>query len=97
MALFERVREVYGLLAEGDFARSLQGARLALSSMPVLDGQPALALHEAIVDGLHDFLAELHESGLDLEAAWGVPRAEVDVDHCQPVGHQLARAAAAAP
>jgi len=69
------------LLAEGDFARSLQGARLALSTLPVIDGQAVLALHEGIVDGLHDFLAELHESGLDLVDIWGVRRDEVDVAH----------------
>jgi hypothetical protein len=73
------VEAVYTLLAQREFGAAMKAVELAKSAVPEAEGSALLALHEAIVHALDEFLTELGEHGVQNQSLWGIELADVDV------------------
>ena len=70
---------VYSLLAKRDLDASIRAYKAAKSMISNSQGAELLALHEAIVEVLTEFLSEIGEHHLQNQALWGISSSEVNI------------------
>lgn len=91
----ESVNATYALLAKRDLAAAMAAYRTARGAIATAQGPALLALQEAVTEALSSFLKELGEHGLQNQALWGLPLADLDIqalaDECASAWQEVLR------